>query len=104
MDIAKKLVAESLSKKPWEISAELRLFHDLGIDGDDAEELLIEVRDKHKVNFDEFNFSEYFGSEFGAGWRHIIHRWFGRYGRVVYNFKPLTVEALGRAIDRGVLK
>ena len=104
LDIAKTLIAAALNKSPEDISGELRLFHDLGIDGDDAEELLIEVRDKHNVNFDEFNFSEYFGSEAGAGWRHVIHRWCGRFGKVVYDFKPLTVEALGRAIDYGVLK
>ncbi len=110
--LAKKIVAKYSSRKPDELSANTRLFHDLGIDGDDAEELLFEVIDEHQVNFDKFIFSDYFGGEVGAGWRHDIYKMFNFFDwpfeifgwSLADDFKPLTVKDLAIAIENGFLK
>jgi len=59
------LIAEKTGLPPSEIMPETLLWHDLGIAGDDASELLVEYRDLFQVDMKEFNFARYFPSEIG---------------------------------------
>jgi hypothetical protein len=45
------------------IARESRIGSDLGIDGDDVEELIREVNSIYPLNFDGFSFQKYFSSE-----------------------------------------
>ncbi len=107
-----EIVSEYTSIKPDKLSPDMRLFHDLGIDGDDAEELLMDLMDKHQVYIDDFNFYDYFGQEFGSGGRYIMYKIFIFFDwpleifgwSLVDNFKPLTVKDLAIAIENGFLK
>lgn len=68
-----------------------RLFHDLGIDGDDVLEIMLPYEKKYGVDLTDFAFSRYFGSEFGAGWRYWFHKSTSfRFCR----FQPLTIQDL----------
>ena len=60
-----------------------RLLHDLGIDGDDAEDLLVDFSKKFEVDMDGFNFEDFFRGE-------------GSYLKVVFgsDVLPLTVDDL----------
>ena len=87
--------------KPGDLSPNACLFHDLGIDGDSAEEILTELKDKHKVNFDKFIFSNYFCAEVGAGYRYFLYKLFRLFWKSIDDLKPLTVNGLGKAIDNG---
>ena len=49
LEIATQIVSSYKGMKPGDLSPNARLFHDLGIDGDSAEEILTELRDKHQV-------------------------------------------------------
>ncbi len=104
LEVAVQIVSKRKGVKPNDLSPDVRLFHDLGIDGDDAEEILTELKDKHQVDFDKFIFSNYFGSEVGAGYRYFLYRLFRRFGKSIDGLKPLTVGDLGKAIDNGFLK
>ena len=101
LEIATRIVSNYKGMKPGDLSPNARLFHDLGIDGDSAEEILAELRDKHQVNFDKFVFSNYFGSEVGAGYRYFLYKLFRRFWKSIDELKPLTVNDLGKAIDNG---
>ena len=59
----KKFISISLSVPLNRISEETSLFHDLGIDGDDAVDFLNEFSDYFNVNLSKFNFNDYFGAE-----------------------------------------
>lgn len=66
--------------------------NDLGVTGDDAEELIITIAEKYCVAITEFNFSKYFHPEpsvFNTG----LNR----------NIEPLTIGHLEKAILNGYL-
>jgi hypothetical protein len=58
-----QMVTERLPDRSHEISLESRLFHDLGITGDDADELLTDYVDAFQVDMTGFKFTDYFTSE-----------------------------------------
>lgn len=72
------------------IDGRSRIFHDLGIAGDDAHELLENIRAKFNVSFVGFKFERYFPDEAEALGRHIANL-FGRRGD---DKAPLTVDHL----------
>ena len=59
------LVSEETGANINKISPETALLHDLGVDGDDADEFIIRFADEFDVDISEFQFEEYFGSEGG---------------------------------------
>lgn len=97
------LIPEIFHPKKGEITAELELEEDLGITGDDADEILIRFAEKFNVNLDRFNFNEYFLSE-GADHLQTLKSWlFGskikKHGR-----KRLTIGDLTEAVKKGRLE
>jgi len=58
-DFTSKMLAIPVKK----ISEEASLFHDLGVDGDDAQDFLNEFSRVFGVNMSKFHYSEFFGSE-----------------------------------------
>ena len=73
-----------------------RLFHDLGIGGDDAFEMLEQVAERFGVSFSGFQFSRYFPDEseaLGAHWARVLHLPLRR--------ESLTVQHLAAVAERG---
>jgi hypothetical protein len=66
--------ARAFLKCYWTLSKEriaqctndTRLYHDLGIYGDDAEFFFLDLEKKHHVNLKNFNIDKYFPAEFGS--------------------------------------
>jgi acyl carrier protein len=59
----KEFTAKTLAIPVNKISEETSLFHDLGVDGDDAQDFLNEFSRVFGVNMSKFHYSEFFGSE-----------------------------------------
>ena len=97
LDEVRKLVAIQSGQRIERIQPSSRLFHDLGIDGDDAEELLVALGKRFSLPIEDFPFSQYFGSEVGAGWRHLFMAVLG-IGRA--RLKPLTVQQLADWVEQ----
>ena len=57
------IIAEETSISPERIQPQHSLNFDLGVDGDDAEELLRTYMEKFHVNMQAFDFHRYFGDE-----------------------------------------
>ena len=57
------LIAKETGTPPEYIQPAHRLNVDLGVDGDDAEELLRAYREKFRVDMSGFDFHRYFGDE-----------------------------------------
>jgi acyl carrier protein len=60
---ALKLIAEKVAMDPNQISMDSRLLHDLGIDGDDATELLWDISQICGVDISGFGAAQYFRGE-----------------------------------------
>ncbi|MDX2219153.1 MAG: DUF1493 family protein [Burkholderiales bacterium] len=73
-----------------------RLFHDLRLDGDDAEEVMSKVCEFSGLSPADFPFSKYFGAEFGAGYRHLIGEWLGLAKEIL---EPLTISDLIQCVE-----
>lgn len=94
------LVAEQTGVAPSRISAATRLGEDLGVDGDDASDLLAAFASRFHVELAAFEFSRHFGPE--AGWSpfHALYCLFTCRGRT----EPVTVGQLAESAERGVWK
>ena len=75
-----------------------RLLHDLGIDGDDAVEILMEFEERFHVDLSSFSFGDHFGSELDAGPRWVVRKLLG--GDEVGKL-PITLQDLVDAANRG---
>src|SRR6267378_5285355 len=84
-----KLIAGASGVDPQRISTETSLNQDLGIDGDDAAQLLSVYSEAFGVDLSDFRFSEYFRGE-----PHLFNLW--RSGRGS-NLTPITVRDLVEA-------
>ena len=73
------------------IAPESRLLHDLGIDGDDANFLLIDYSKAFSVDMSGFTFDQFFRSE-----PHLFNFWKFFFGSKDH-LLPLTVEDLYRS-------
>lgn len=73
------------------------IYHDLGIGGDDAGELLDEMQDKFGVLFDGFDFQKYFPNEHEIFWLHIAKL----LGRTDKAHKPVSIGHLKQVVLRG---
>ncbi|MES9842251.1 MAG: DUF1493 family protein [Candidatus Thiodiazotropha endolucinida] len=84
------------------IHLETRLFHDLGIDGIDAYDLLDKYSLKYKVSLGELPHHDYFNEETGISLIAILKRLFGKMH--MSNKKPLTIMDLVNGVIMGTLK
>ncbi len=82
------------------LSASKSLLYDLGIDGDDAMDLLDAYSDKFCVDMSNFKFDEYFGSEGFDFFKSLYELLFYR---KKLRLKKLTVGDLVEAAKRGRL-
>ena len=85
------------------INGSTRLFHDLGIYGDDAEELLAMLNTRG-VDVTEFTFDTYFPREFEdkTGFLAWITSFMWPYKeRSSARFKPITIHQLNRSLLSG---
>lgn len=62
----KRFIAEQTCTRIEKLSLKTELLEDLGVDGDDAFELLQRFSEEFKVDLSTFQFDQYFGSEGGA--------------------------------------
>jgi acyl carrier protein len=92
-----ELVHDQMGFSKRKLTPQTRLFHDLAIDGDDAVELLMALNEQYGVSCEDFNFSNYFGAEIGAGWRHLGWRIFHNNDQEC--LKPITILDLAWAIE-----
>ena len=79
------------------VSPAARLFHDLGIAGDDAAGLLGEVVDKFGTSFEGLKFDDYFPDEAEA----MPAFWLQRLGIGGRRWKPMTVRHLAEVASHG---
>jgi acyl carrier protein len=79
-----------------------RLFHDLGIDGVDAYDLLDKYSLKYNVNLGEFPHHDYFNVEMGVSFIAILKRFIGRAD--MPNKKEISIHDLVEGVESGVLK
>ena len=89
--------------REWRVSPERlapssRLLHDLGIDADDAEEILADFSKSFGVDLSSFTFQRHFGSELDAGPRWVVRKIFGA---AAVRKSPITVQDLVDAANRG---
>jgi hypothetical protein len=72
-----RLVASMTGIKREELVPTARLFHDLHVYGDDADELLMAIKDEFGVDFSGFEFSDYFTSEPNDSvfWQFVTRKW-----------------------------
>ena len=91
------LVAEQTGVSPSRITASTRIGEDLGVDGDDASDLLTAFASRFHVDLAGFEFARHFGPE--AGWSpfYALYCLFTGRGRL----EPVTVEQLADAAQRG---
>lgn len=73
------------------------VYHDLGVNGDVAEALLMEISERYSTSFETFDFRTYFRGEYGAAlWLPASLLGLKDGGRL-----PLTVEHLLAVVRRG---
>ncbi len=94
------LVARKAGIAPESIRPTTRLFHDLGIYGDDADELIEDFARVFAVDVSTFPFSAYFDHEGAWPWPFV--RFLRERGAA--EKKPLTVNDLVSAVKVGALK
>lgn len=82
-----------------DLHLESRLFHDLGIDGIDAYDLLDKYSLKYKVSLSELPHHDYFNVETGISLIATIKRIFGK--TYMSNKKPLTILDLVDGVING---
>ena len=95
----REMAAAYSGRAPERITPNTRIFHDLALDGDDAEEFLLKLCKHFELSTEGFPFANYFGSEVGAGWRHLFVARFG-----VGTVAPLTVGELVEWAESGTFK
>jgi acyl carrier protein len=91
-------LSEQIRVSPQQIEPTTRLLHDLGIDGDDADEVLSDFGKRFGVDFSALAFQRHFGSELGVGGRWLIRKICG--GNAI-RLSPVTVQDLVDAANRG---
>ena len=95
------MVAAAAALEPGAIQPEMRLLHDLGLFGDDAEELLASIQARFRIDLTQFEFDRYFYGE-----PHLF-AWAALRSNVIgfmhSSKQPLTVDLLIRAAETGVL-
>ena len=98
----KQLVAQETEVRVEKLALETRLLEDLGVDGDDAFELLEKYSETFKVDFSKFQFSKYFGQEAGLDILSIFFYLF--FPSHIPQSEPLTIQDLVDAANIGEIK
>jgi acyl carrier protein len=101
-DEVRTLLANQCGVSEDRISSSTRLLDDLGIDGDDAAELLEAFAAKFDVDLSGFDFQSFFHSEAALGC--ISGLWLWLIGDLGGPKLPLTVGDLVHAADKKELK
>ena len=78
------------------VNAQTRVYHDLGIGGDDAWEMLGKIASGSALDFSGFVFSRYFPDETEVFGEHVAKA-FGRRSKR----QPLTVQHLASVVELG---
>ncbi|MBU2714257.1 DUF1493 family protein [Zooshikella harenae] len=89
-------------RKTTKLTPSTRIFHDLGVDGDDAVELLEAYSEKFQVNLDKFSINQYFGEEAPLNPLDLVT--YLLRGKLQADKKPLTIKDLLDGIEKGHLK
>jgi hypothetical protein len=91
-------VAEQTGVSPSRITASTRIGEDLGVEGDDASDLLTAFASRFHVDLAAFQFARHFGPE--AGWSpfYALYCLFTGRGRT----EPVTIGQLAEAAEREV--
>jgi acyl carrier protein len=79
-----------------DITSESDLFKDLGIDGDDATELITKFGQKFNIDMSNFNFTKHFGSE-GSFIPFLV--FFPSWWKSRCKLKPITISDLVKAAE-----
>lgn len=95
-------ISKSLSISVKNISENSSFFHDLGVDGDDAEEFINSFSGNFNISFDGFPFGEYFGAEISASPTSMIKEMLTKSN--YKKFKRLEVRHLIEAVQNGKLE
>jgi acyl carrier protein len=108
-----QFIAHQISEKPEKIFLETRINIDLGVDGDDAVELLDEFSTLFNVDLSHFQHDKYFGPEAGGGDLIGLILWtlywtyckvFGKIYNPSYSVAPITIQDLVKAVETGRLE
>ena len=84
-------LSERCCARPQDLKPSTRLLHDLGIDADDAEEILTEFSERFGVDMSSFSFDHHFGTELDAGIRWVARKVFGKGAT---GKRPVTLQDL----------
>ena len=90
-----QFVAEWTAVPVSQVREETRLGEDLGLDGDDAGEFMVEFARRFHVDLTGFEFSRHFGPE--AGWCPFFSLYFLIRGS---GLEPITVGELGETAEK----
>ena len=93
-----EFLASERSIKPSKISMSSQLGRNLGVDGDDAVELMEAFAKRFNVNLTGYDHNVYFGPEAGLS---IINLLFLSSSKKVRDLKPITVAHLFRCANDG---
>ena len=93
------LIADHAGVDRSQVKAETRLLHDLGMDGDDAAELLQLLEYNFDFDVKSFDYDDFFGSE--AQFINPLRLLPSRTAKYLKEKQPLTVGQLADAVERG---
>lgn len=91
----KAFLGEQIGVSPGMLTSETRLEHDLGITGDDAEEVMEAFMDRFQVDMSEFEFNRHFGPEWGCN--PAVWLWCRVFTSRLIQTEPITVDDLVEA-------
>jgi acyl carrier protein len=97
-----EFLSTQLSIPKKKIHLEDSLFHDFGVDGDDAIEVINEYSKRFDVSIANFNIDEYFGAEISSSPIQMIVELFTKAN--LKNTPRFTVENLINGVTRGRLE
>lgn len=92
-------------KNNWEsgekINISTRLFHDLGLTGDDAVDFFIAFNKEFNVDISNFDLYKYFSKEGGVNLIPLLYRL--KLIKQLYGFEEFPISILLKSIEMGVL-
>ncbi len=96
-DILRGIVVKFTGCRESALNDETLLLDDLGLHGDDVDELLQEIHKAFGTSFRELDFGMYFPNETEGGWTYRIDTFL----RPSRKKKPLTFGHLSAVVERG---
>jgi acyl carrier protein len=89
-------IAEYIGADPDKVTPGMDLFRDLGIDGDDAIDLITSFSKEFQVDVSNFDFGKHFGPEWPPS---LLATLFRRIYSKANNITPLTIKDLIKAAE-----